>query len=124
MVSRRADFDTLRRRALEDWLEQYRQRFPCAGFSLDEEYLLCCAACREAEDAWLNAVFDAIPVVDVYRAKDPADSHIDAPEGAVRVNGAGYVKCPGCGTRFSINDADRYQNGMHTSCGQRIRIVD
>ena len=98
-------FDVLRRRELADWLDQYLNSFPCSGLPLNESELLCCSTCRKMEEQWLTDVADAIVTFDVTP------------------NAHGWVKCPGCGIRFALYDADRYRDGIHLSCGQKINVV-
>lgn len=99
-------FGAWRERVLSEWFEQYLKSFPCSGLATDEGRLLCCTKCRNAENRWLKERFTTGPVIEV------------------RANSAGYVECPGCGIRFSIRDPERHKDGMHTTCGQRIVIVD
>ena len=40
-----------------------------------------------------------------------------------RVNRDGWLKCPGCGTRFTTNSAASWSGWRHKTCGQKIRLV-
>ena len=41
----------------------------------------------------------------------------------VKVSPKGYIECPCCGWRFSINDKDRWTGRRHMRCGQKITLV-
>lgn len=98
-------FDVLRRRELRDWVAHLSTTFPCAGVPVNEHEVLCCNACRKAEDAWLQAINDSIVSMNATQ------------------NEHGWIQCPGCGTRFSASDSQRFANGIHLSCGQKITLI-
>lgn len=97
--------DIMRRRELEDWLQQCQSAFPCGGVPLSEEALLSCPACRAAEDAWVQRIADAIAPIDA------------------QPNAAGAVQCPACGWRFRPTDANVFLEGIHLLCGQKINVI-
>ncbi len=96
----------LRRREMDDWLQSYLTTFPCSGLPVNDDELLCCSDCRAAQHEWMNQIGRAIIPL------------------AARPNAHGWVECPGCGTRFSIADADEFNNGAHLSCGQKIHLLE
>ena len=98
-------FDVLQRRELKDWLKNYRTTFPCSGVKYSDSELLSCPDCRAAENAWIQRIEDSIPLLDVTP------------------NPHGWIKCPGCGIRFSLTDSKAFVDGLHLGCGQKINVV-
>ena len=47
----------------------------------------------------------------------------DAPIAEVNVESDGWLTCPCCGWRFSLNDRNVWSGLRHVRCGQRIRPV-
>lgn len=99
-------FELLRRRETKKWLKDRLTSFPYSGLPVSEKKLLCCQACYAAEELWLNEV-------------DAAIAPLEA-----KPNAHGWVKCPGCGSRFMTTDSGNFSNGLHLGCGQKIRIVN
>lgn len=99
-------FQAIRRRELSDWLTHYISDFPYSGVALNKLELLCCDECRSAEERWCRQVFEAIEPLE-------AKSYSD-----------GWVQCPGCGIRFSTKSEHSFANGIHLTCGQKIRVID
>jgi hypothetical protein len=98
-------FYVLRRRAMDDWLRNCLTVFPCPGVPINDDDLLCCIACREAENQWIAHIEDAIAPLDA------------------KLYSQTWVKCPGCGIRFSTADRNQFGGGVHLSCGQKINVV-
>jgi hypothetical protein len=103
-AQRTRKFEVYRRREIEQWLSKYVQVFPCGGLPISDSEMHCCVKCRSLEDQW---------GADVERLVVPID---------VNVNSHGWTQCPGCGIRFSIHDENRFCDGIHMTCGQKIRI--
>lgn len=98
-------FDIMRCREPDDWLQVNQAEFPCGGVPISEEALLSCPACRAAEDAWTQRIYDSIVPMDATP------------------NAAGAVQCPSCGWRFRPTDANAFIRGIHLRCGQKINVV-
>jgi hypothetical protein len=98
-------FDVLRRREIDDWFQNYQTVFPYSGVPLSDDELLCCSQCRAAEDTWIQRIDDLILPLDTTP------------------NAHGWIKCPGCGTRFSLADSNTFKDGMHLDCAQKINVV-
>ncbi len=99
-------FEVLRRRETKKWLQDRPASFPYSGLPVSEKELRCCHACHAAETDWLNEV-------------DAAIAPLEA-----KPNAHGWIRCPGCGCRFTITDSRAFRNGMHLDCGQKICVVN
>jgi hypothetical protein len=38
-------------------------------------------------------------------------------------NAHGWIQSPGCGIRFSIEDSNAFKEGLHQTCGQKIKVL-
>ncbi len=94
------------RREFEDWFVNYRVAFPLSGLPLNDDEILSCSTCHSLENQWLTNVMNGIVPLDV----EP--------------NAHRWVQCPGCGIRFALYDAERFANGLHLTCGQKINVLE
>jgi hypothetical protein len=94
-----------RRRDPNAWLSQCLQTFPCSGVPLTDSDTKLCRRCHTLEHDWMHAQMNAIPEL-------PAVT-----------NSQGWIQCPGCGIRFCTSDDAVFQDGVHLTCGQRIRVT-
>lgn len=96
--------DLIRECHLEQWLDA-RQEFPCCGVPVDEQSLLHCSDCFEAQQKWVNDTCASMPVADATP------------------NDAGVVECPGCRRKFSYRDSNAYLDQIHLRCGTRVNVI-
>jgi hypothetical protein len=98
-------YDVFRRREMNTWLSECLSNFPCAGVPISDGKMQFCSQCRDAEMSWLARIERAIETLDA------------------RSNSHGWVACPGCGIRFMLTDRGSFQQDVHLTCGQKIRVV-
>lgn len=90
----------------DEWIQEYQSHFPCAGTPVTDSSVRCCVDCRTAEEAWIEVVHNEILKIPVSPDSD------------------GYINCPGCLRGVLLSDPDKFTDGVHTACGQRILIVN
>lgn len=96
--------NTLRGSELEQYVDARTTRFPFPGVPVSREQERFCIECRAAEEEWLAA-----------QLRKPA---ID-----VTPNQHGFVRCPGCEKSFNPKSVSSYLQGVHLSCGTKLKIV-